>query len=75
MQHRLNEMLKQKQFKIPIPPRVRARGGGGRDGHDDGADDDRLCLTHRNARTTWRERSRSTRVEHYRLAQRAERGG
>jgi TPP-dependent pyruvate/acetoin dehydrogenase alpha subunit len=70
-QHLLNEMLKQKQFKIPIHLAF---------GHEAAAvamdqtmaPVDRLCLTHRNAAYNLaRARSLDVVLEHYRLAERS----
>ena len=69
--HLLNEMLKQKQFKIPIHLGF---------GHEAAAvamdrtmgPDDRLCLSHRNAAYNLaRAKSLETVLEHYRLSERA----
>src|SRR5688572_6685245 len=68
--HLLNEMLKQKQFKIPIHLAF---------GHEAAAvsvdrvmqGDDRLCLTHRNvAYNLARSKSLDAVLQHYRLMER-----
>lgn len=74
-QHLLNEMLKQKQFKIPIHLAF---------GHEAAAvamdrsmgPDDVLCLSHRNAAYNLaRAKSLEVVLEHYRLTQRSKGGG
>lgn len=74
-QHLLNEMLKQKQFRIPIHLAF---------GHEAAAvamdltmePDDRLCLSHRNAAYNLaRAKSLAAVLSHYRLAERPAAGG
>jgi pyruvate dehydrogenase E1 component alpha subunit len=69
-QHLLNEMLKRKQFKIPIHLAFGHEAAAVAMDHTMGPDD-RLCLSHRNAAYNLaRAKSLDVVLEHYRLTER-----